>query len=80
MTESEERICPLCGSKMEKGFLRDNSFTTRYQKWFQYPEGLKRKLAPQSHVIISYRCIKCGYLQNFAPDLDPIENIKDQLL
>lgn len=59
--------CPKCKEKMEKGFLVDEgrwgTVFTRKQRWVLGSNWFGFKKAKS---IDSYRCLECGYLENFA--------------
>ena len=71
MAESLQLKCPKCASEMEEGFVLDNDATAKQAQWvLGRPEssfwgGLK--VAPKDRYFIqTYRCTKCGFLENYA--------------
>jgi len=63
----EEKICPKCQGKMELGELVDESYAVSVpQKWAKYAGGFLGLGKSREITISSYRCTKCGYLENYA--------------
>lgn len=62
----EVKKCPKCGGEMEVGELRDNMFMNSVaQEWAPDASGYLSDDAG-GIMIISFRCIDCGYLENYA--------------
>ena len=68
--------CPKCKSAMEEGFVLDrgdsNAATvsnwvegTPDKRWWGMKTGDKVRLE-----IITFRCVRCGYLESYAPALE----------
>ena len=79
MNEMDERRCPLCSGKMIRGYLHDFSPGTQHQRWYEQTKDEILKKRERSYEIVSFRCEKCNYLLNFAPEVDPIKELRDQL-
>ena len=61
--------CPECSGNMIAGQLIDQSYmTSGPQHWAKRASSILGIGLDQSHPIISFRCEKCGYLMNYAPD------------
>ena len=72
----EPRVeCPLCGKRMEEGFvlaLDVNSHAATQSHWVEGKPELRRWLGLRLKgrrrlPIATYRCAGCGYLASFAP-------------
>jgi predicted nucleic-acid-binding Zn-ribbon protein len=64
----EKKVCPKCGSGMETGELLDKDYDVEHPQYWANEDSI----VPGSDIkekkrIISYRCIRCGYLENYAP-------------
>jgi predicted nucleic-acid-binding Zn-ribbon protein len=66
-------ICPKCSHYMDKGIVVDFTHGGSMQsQWAEgEPErsiwtGLKLK-GKEKHMITTYRCSRCGYLESYAP-------------
>ena len=67
------KSCPKCGGRMEQGFVADA--TEHYTKVTQWVEGAPQKSfwggvksrGKRKVPIESWRCGRCGYLENYAP-------------
>lgn len=65
--------CPMCKESMEKGFVLDRGHANRPQpaSWVEgepepsFWQGLKLKQRAV-RPIVSFRCARCGLLQNYA--------------
>ena len=65
---AEWKRCPKCSGNMELGEIVDESYmVSGPQKWALQAESVAGFGKRGSVKIISYRCFKCGYLENFAP-------------
>lgn len=61
--------CPECSGNMIAGQLIDQSYVTSGpQHWAKRASSFMGIGLDQSHPIISFRCEKCGYLKNYAPE------------
>lgn len=66
-------ICPKCGGVMSEGFtLEIGAYDSSAQEtWiegkpeYEFWQGLKTS-GKQRFAVTSYRCIKCGYLEQYA--------------
>lgn len=74
---SEGLVCAKCGSKMETGWLSDNSEYARCQSTWVSGDverapallGLVKPITLKDktmRLVVAYRCIKCGYLEFYA--------------
>jgi Zn ribbon nucleic-acid-binding protein len=68
-----DRACVKCGGDMEGGFILDNTYGERRQsEWIEgAPErrrltGIRLK-GKRQLAIITFRCVRCGYLESYAP-------------
>ncbi len=75
MTEAnEEKTCPKCGNEMEVGFLLDHTYANLIPTiWIEgVPERsfwrFARIKGKRRHRVDSYRCIECGFLENYAAE------------
>ena len=66
--------CPKCESRMEEGFVLDQSHAASLQAaWIEgkpqrsFWTGLK-VTKDIRHPITTYRCERCGYLESYARD------------
>lgn len=62
-----EKMCPKCNAKMDKGFIgdkKDMSNETR-QTWGTGINALGSGL-DNAHPVTTYRCTGCGYLESYA--------------
>lgn len=71
MSESPSPKCAKCQAETVEGFLLDNDATAKQAQWVEgKPEasfwgGLK--VAPRDRYFVrTFRCVKCGYLENYA--------------
>lgn len=69
MTSSD---CPKCRARMEEGFVKDYyQHQVRPPMWIEgRPEksfwsGIRTK-GKRQHEIATYRCTRCGYLEQYA--------------
>jgi predicted nucleic-acid-binding Zn-ribbon protein len=64
--------CPKCQSRMEQGFVLDNTYGARVVSQWAAGAPLKSfwagtKLPEEQLVPIgTYRCVSCGYLEHYA--------------
>lgn len=69
----EEIKCTECSGKMVPGQLIDQSYVTSGpQHWAKKATSIMGIGLGHSYPIISYRCEKCGYLKNYAPE-EPVD-------
>lgn len=69
-------VCPKCNGTMEEGELVDNSYAVSGpQDWAETAGSLLGLGITGKVRIRSFRCIECGYLENYAPS----ENRKKEL-
>ena len=67
MSINGKKTCSLCSGEMEYGFLWGHYELGRASiEWGRKTEGFIDHLTSQKIEVRSYRCTKCGYLQNFA--------------
>jgi predicted nucleic-acid-binding Zn-ribbon protein len=66
-------VCPKCDATMERGFILDvTDAGKRVSEWVNgAPEygffgGLKIEDREQ-HEVTAYRCVRCGYIEFYAP-------------
>lgn len=76
--EEEKKICPKCNGEMENGELIDKTyFASLPQRWGSKATsvvgiGIKKPIE-----IISFRCMNCGFLENYAKETDTeVEDMK----
>ena len=63
------KSCPKCKGEMEKGFLVDEGvWGTAFKRRQRWALGANFFGLKKVRNINSFRCQKCGYLENFAPD------------
>ncbi|MBN1390172.1 MAG: hypothetical protein JXA22_05980 [Candidatus Thermoplasmatota archaeon] len=75
----EEKVCPKCAGKMELGELIDESYAVSVaQKWAKHAEGILGLGRSEGIPILSYRCVECGFLENYAPS-KAVETNGDEL-
>ena len=78
-----ERKCPECNGRMEKGQLVDQNYAVSgAQEWARHASSLLGIGRSEGITIISYRCVNCGFLKNYAPGFLPgkeIEELDEQL-
>ncbi len=64
--------CPKCQGRMAEGFVTDNTYGgVSVTRWYA---GLPRKSmwtglklrGVEQHDIVTWRCARCGYLENYA--------------
>ncbi len=61
-------ICPKCNGAMEEGELVDNNYAVSgAQDWAETAGSLLGLGITGKVRIRSFRCIECGYLENYAP-------------
>ena len=67
------RECSKCGSRMTEGFVADSGYGASKVSTWQSGEpkksfwtGLKEDKKAQIE-ITTWRCERCGYLENYAP-------------
>lgn len=60
----EENKCPKCGGKFENGIIRDaaDNFVVWKLTWATSTSDFSAR----QHEIESFRCVNCGYLENYA--------------
>ena len=62
-------VCPKCDAAMKEGYILDEGAVT---KWVDGPPeygllgGLK-VFGHEMHKVKAYRCVKCNYLELYAP-------------
>jgi hypothetical protein len=66
-------VCSKCGGRMEDGFVVDEGYgVVSVSTWQEGPprksfwSGIKREKGSQRE-IKTLRCVKCGYLESYAP-------------
>lgn len=66
--------CPKCEGSMAEGFIMGESYGMKTVTTWQAGEpessiwtGVKQKKKDQ-RVVLTWRCSRCGYLENYAPD------------
>jgi hypothetical protein len=65
--------CPKCQNRMEAGFIPDLSYgAVALASWVEgVPEkgwtGSVKLRAKTQTPILAYRCVSCGFLENYAP-------------
>jgi len=75
-----EKTCPKCEGMMEPGELVDKNYATSdAQEWAEQAGsflgfGLSGRIR-----IISYRCIECGFIENYAPSEERREKVKSRI-
>jgi hypothetical protein len=70
---SGDRRCPKCDNEMKRGFIAD--YTRSSVKVSRWVEGEPQTSAwvgadappEKTHLISTYRCTACGYLESYAP-------------
>jgi len=67
-----KKTCPKCSGPMESGFLLDETYGgTGQAQWTQgeakrsFWTGI-RVPSDERHLVTTYRCSKCGYLESYA--------------
>jgi hypothetical protein len=71
-----EPVCPKCQSRMEAGFVLDNTYgmvtqaewaegEPKYSIW----TGIRMK-GRERHPVTTYRCPKCAYLESYAREVE----------
>jgi len=68
---TEVKSCPLCDGEMERGELMDADYATTIPQHWSPSASSFLGIGVRKILIVSYRCIDCGYLMNFAPSDDP---------
>lgn len=60
--------CPKCGGEMEEGMLPDRAESFVWKEHLRWAKGLNIAglHAKEAKNVVSYRCKKCGYLENYA--------------
>ncbi|MBP9691101.1 hypothetical protein KBD81_03420, partial [Candidatus Woesebacteria bacterium] len=59
--------CPKCQGEMEKGFLPDSRYAGIGRiHWVDKIVHFKLKPSNKMFEVVSYRCMTCGYLENYA--------------
>ncbi len=67
MAGPKVKRCPKCKGEMEEGVLLDHSdFGSQPQEWAQNGAVFMGVGWIKRINIISYRCTKCGFLENYA--------------
>jgi hypothetical protein len=70
---SQELRCPRCEDVMEEGFLLDNAHLGGFQpsRWVggkpEYGLASVKLEMKKLYQLQAYRCIKCGYVEIYAP-------------
>ena len=71
---SQSKNCPKCGAAMIEGFIADTTHGGASVATWREGEpkksfwvGLKLS-GTTAHEIETWRCRRCGYLENYAPD------------
>lgn len=74
--DKKEKRCPECSGIMESGELLDvNLAITNAQRWTP-SAGSFLGIGTEGIKIVSYRCIDCGYIINYAPSEKRKKEIK----
>lgn len=65
--EENDLKCPECDGEMERGELVDNrDSVSGAQDWARNASGVWGIGKRGTIRIVSYRCLKCGFLKNYA--------------
>ncbi|MEQ1632513.1 MAG: PF20097 family protein [Planctomycetota bacterium] len=67
-----KKTCPKCAAVMDSGFILDVTDSATHQA--QWAEGEAKKSfwfgvrvpRDERHLVTTYRCSKCGYLESYA--------------
>ena len=64
----EDKKCSQCKGRMELGQLVDQNYAVSgAQEWATHADGILGLGLTDRITIESYRCIECGFLENYAP-------------
>jgi len=66
----KEKICPKCKGKMKAGVIADNRWSNSGDHGWRDPadKGIIDGIfgSVDMYTITSYRCLECGFLENYA--------------